>query len=141
MGHRTGVPAWESLNPMAECLFRSGRVSGSAIPLKDGFYQMNGGFNRLELPPEIWKGERGTRFRLIVDLEMKTSSVWAFVLGDGQTGRPVNSRIYSPRDTSFRQRVVIDFSKPVDGFTGNFTIKEGGRGEVRFSRVRLERVG
>lgn len=141
MGQRIGTPVWESLNPMAECRFRSGRVSGGAIPVKDGFYQMKGGFNRLELPPEIWRGERGARFLLIVDLEMKTSGVWAFVVGDARTGRPVNNRIYSPRRTSFRQRVVVEFAKPTYGFAGNFTIKEGGRGEVRFLRVRLERAG
>jgi hypothetical protein len=140
MRSRAGTRVWESADPMTECRFRSGRVSGGSIPVKDGFYQMKGGFNRLELPPEIWQGGRGARFRLIVDLEMKTSGVWAFVVGDTRTGRPVNSRIYSPRRTSFRQRVVVEFSKPDDGFTGNFTIKEGGRGEVRFLRVRLDRV-
>jgi hypothetical protein len=140
MCSRAGTRVWESTDPMTEGRFRSGRVSGGSIPVKDGFYQMKGGFNRLELPLEIWQGGRGARFRLIADLEMKTSGVWAFVVGDTRTGRPVNSRIYSPRRTSFRQRVVVEFSKPDDGFTGNFTIKEGGRGEVRFLRVRLDRV-
>ena len=86
MRSRAGTRVWESADPMTECRFRSGRVSGGAIPVKDGFYQMKGGFNRLELPPEIWQGERGARFRLIVDLEMKTPGVWAFVVGDAQTG-------------------------------------------------------
>lgn len=139
MRGRTGETVWDCADPMTACRFLSGRTGSSPVPLKDGYYGMSVRDNRLVLPENIWDGAKGTRFRLTVDLEMKSSRVWAFVLCNAEKYRPVNPRIYSPREKKFRQRVVIEFAKPTDGFRGVFVVKEGGRGEVRFLRVRLER--
>ena len=67
---------------------------------------------------------------------------WTFVLCNSENARmrPVNARIYTPRDPAFRQRITIDFIKPTDGFTGELMVKEGGVGQIRFLRLRLERI-
>jgi hypothetical protein len=140
---RNGIQVWDCAEPMTSCRFRPGRTGRDVLAPKDGFYQLPARGARLELPAEIWAGAKGTRFRLIVDCEMKIgASPWTFVLCNSENARmrPMNARIYTPRDPAFRQRIIIDFIKPTDGFTGELMVKEGEVGQIRFLRLRLERI-
>ena len=138
---RKGEPVWDCAEPMTSCRFLQGRTGGGSLPLKDGFYQLSSRNARLVLPREIWAGAKGTRFRFIVDCEMRIGrSPWTFVLCNSENGRmrPVNARIYTPRDPAFRQRIIVDFAKPAENFAGELMVKEGGAGQIRFLRLRLE---
>ena len=135
---RGGMPAWDCENPMKMCAFRS---SGGKSAGDDGFCEISSRANRLELPDEAWDGAKGTKLRLIADFELRSERTpWALVVCDTKTSRAVNSRVYTPRDPCFRQRAVIEFTKPTDDFKGSLVIKEGGKGLVRFNHVRVERI-
>ena len=137
-----GALLWESVDPMKECRFMAGLSGGKPVPVKDGWYQMSGGNHRMEMPPEVWKGKAGTRFRFIVDLEMEQpgTRTWTIVLRNPDPLKNANARIATPRGKSGKQRYVIEFAKQGDDFRYYLLIREGEAGRLRINYARLERL-
>lgn len=137
-----GMLLWESDDPMNECRFMTGLSGGKPVPVKDGWYQMSSGNHRMEIPPEVWKGKKGTRFRFVVDLEMEQfgERTWTIVLRNPKPVKNANARIATPRGSSGKQRYVIEFAKQKDDFRYYLLIREGGAGRLRIRRARLERI-
>ena len=137
-----GKLLWESANPMKDCPFMTGLSAGKPVAVKDGWYVMSGGNQRLEFPDGIWKGKKGTRFRFTVDLEMDQPGVrtWTIVLRNPDPLKNANARIATPQGNSGRQRYVIEFTKPKDNFFYYLLIREGGAGRLRINYARIERL-
>ena len=137
-----GALLWESVDPMKECRFMAGLSGGKPVPVKDGWYQMSGGNHRMEIPPEVWKGKAGTRFRFVVDLEMDQpgTRTWTIVLRNPDPLKNANARIATPRGKSGKQRYVIEFAKQGDDFRYYLLIREGEAGRLRINYARLERL-
>ena len=105
-----------------------------------GWYSIDRGFFfRLELPNGIWK-ERG-RYRFTVDMETSQPGprTWTLVLRyPGPPLENANARIATPRGESGKMRYVIEFTEKHLGRNYYLLVSEGGKGKIRFSKVKLE---
>jgi hypothetical protein len=112
------------------------------VPVKDGWYQMTERNHRLEIPAEVWKGKKGTRYRFVVDLEMEQqgAKTWTILLRCPNPRKNANARVATPRGISGKQRYVIEFVKKNDLFYYYLLIREGGVGRLRINHARLERI-
>lgn len=137
-----GILLWKSDDPMKECPFMFGLSGGKPVPVKDGWYQMTERNHRLEIPAEVWKGKKGTRYRFVVDLEMEQqgAKTWTILLRCPNPRNNANARIATPRGISGKQRYVIEFVKKNDLFYYYLLIREGGAGRLRINHARLERI-
>ena len=142
---RTGELVWESADPMKDCPFVSGLQGGKARQAKDGFYEHGAGTARLVFPEGVWKGAKGTRFRFTLDMRTVQGQepCWSIVLRNRKPLHNAVGRIFTPAGDSGVQRYVIEFTKPGAAYDAYcLLIREGlgGKGKVRFERVKIERI-
>lgn len=130
---------FESNDPMAECPFMTGLADGKRIQSKDGWYQIGSGNYRLEFPDGIWKGKG--RYRFSVDMETKQGDLrfWSLVLRNPKPISNACSRIATPFGDSGKMRYVVEFGKSNSDFFYYLLVREGEKGGIRFSRVKIER--
>ena len=131
---------FESRNPMKELVFAYGLKGEKPLPVKDGFWQHEGGNARLIIPKKYWKGAKGTRFRFTVDMDtIQTSDKgWTMVLRNPVPLKNGNNRIQMPCGRVDGQRYVIELAKQTPKFFYDLLIREGGPGAIRFKYVKLE---
>ena len=140
---RDGELVWESDNPMKDCIVVPGRNGGEAKTSKDGFFEHGSGGTRLVFPEGVWKGAKGTRFRLTLDMRtiQEHEPCWTIVLRNPKPLRNATNRISTPPGDSGVQRYVIEFVKPNKAYSYFLLIRDGSGGKVRFERARIERIG
>ena len=130
---------FESSDPMKDCPFMTQLEGGKRVKAADGWYSIGPGNFRLELPNGIWK-ERG-RYRFTVDMEtiQPDPRTWTLVLRyPGPPLKNANARIATPRGESGKTRYVIEFTEEHLGRNYYLLVREGGKGKVRFGKVKLE---
>ena len=131
---------FECRDPMKEMVFAYGLKGNKPLPVKDGFWQHEGGNARLIIPKKYWKGAKGTRFRFTVDMDtIQTSDKgWTMVLRNPVPLKNGNNRIQMPCGKVDGQRYVIELGKASPKFFYDLLIREGGPGAIRFKYVKLE---
>ncbi len=137
-------------NPMGTCCFKN---DASDIPLRqsgDGFYHHGTANARLEFPTHTWDAPAGTRFRLTIEMHARktTFGQWTMMLRDSAAPVFASPKIYVESGDSGSLRYVIEAVK--NRKQQNFVLllqyryyapdREEGDGEVRFDRVRVERL-
>lgn len=132
---------WESKDPMKDCPFLSGLSNGKPMPIENGFYKMGTGNARLVFPNGVWAGEKGAKFRFIVDIHtIQGDDTWTMVLRNPNPLKNANNRIMTPSGDSGSLRYIIDFSKISASHSYYLLVREGGNGEIRFNYARIERI-
>lgn len=134
---------FESDDPIAECPFLTGLEGGRRLePSEDGWFDIGGGNYRLEFPDGVWGAEGRYRFAIDMETEQDGPRTWTLVLRDpGKDGiRNANNRIATPRGDSGRTRYVIGFTQERAERRYYLLVREGGKGRIRFDRVKIERV-
>ena len=140
---RKGELVWESDDPMKDCPFIPGLQGGKAQPVNnDGFFGHGTGNARLVFPKDVWKGEKGTRFRFTLDMRtiQEKAPCWTIVLRNRKPLQNAVARIATPVGDSGVQRYVMEFAKPNAAYTYYLLVREGAGGKVRFEHVRIERI-
>ena len=139
---RKGELVWESADPMKDCPFVPGLVGGKAKKAVDGFFEHGTGNARLVFPKDVWKGEKGTRFRFTLDMRtvQEKGPCWTIVLRNRKPLDNAVPRIATPVGDSGVQRYVMEFRKPNAAYTYYLLIREGAGGKVRFEHVKIERI-
>ena len=131
---------FESADPMAECPFITGMEGGRRLVAKDGWYEIGIGCQRLEFPGMDWRANG--RYRFTIDMETKQRDVrtWTLVLRNANPRLKAyaHARIATPCGDSGKMRYVTDFGKTRPELHFNLLVQEGGRGRVRFNRVKIE---
>ena len=130
---------FESGDPMKDCPFCVGKESGARIVAKDGWYQMDSRIFRLEFPGKCWEGTGEFRFTVDMETEQGDGPAWTILLRNPKPSRNANARIYTPSGVSGNSRYVITFRKTVAKYRYNLLVREGGKGRIRFNRVKIER--
>ena len=140
---RNGTLVWESSDPMKDCPFCKGLAGKDAHTAQDGFYALDPAAQaRLVFPKDVWKGPKGTRFRFTVDMQTVQGKgpCWTIVLRNRTPLANALARIATPPGDSGLQRYVLEFAKPDAAYTYALLVREGGKGRIRFGRVRIERI-
>ena len=132
---------WSSDDPMRDCEFRFGLSGGDLVPKDGDSYRMDARAARLVLPKEIWDGPKGTRFRFVADIRTVQSSwpTWTIVLRNPMPMSNAFGRISTPDGNSGSLRYVVDFAKANSSHAYYLLVREGGVGNIRFDRIRVER--
>jgi len=130
---------FESIDPMKECSFMTELEGGKRIVAKDGWYEIGARNHRLEFPDGIWA--RKGRYRFTVDMETKQAGprTWTLVLRNPKPMKNANARIATPRGDSGKTRYVIEFNQTDPRKSYYLLVREGGKGRIRFSKVKIER--
>ena len=131
---------FESDDPMSECPFMTELSGGRRIKSTDGWYSIGSGNHRLEFPEGIWKGNG--RFRFTVDMETRQGDVraWTLVLRNPKPIFNSHARIATPCGDSGKMRYVVDFTKSNPDFFYYLLVREGGKGNIRFNHVKIQRL-
>ena len=128
---------------MKDCPFRRGLAGKVAYVAQDGFFALERAAQaRLVFPEDVWKGEKGTRFRFTVDMRTMQGEgpCWTMVLRNRTPLENAVPRIATPPGDSGVQRYVMEFTKPNAARTYALLVREGDAGRIRFNRVRIERL-
>ena len=138
---RSGKILLDSRDPGAEFPFRTGLEGGELVRREGDWFLLGDGNYRLELPPAVWSGPKGTRFRFILDMESEQPGAknYSIVLRNPKPVQNAAARVYTPFGSSGRMRYVIDFAKPCAESRYDLLIREGTSGKVKFCRLRLEK--
>ena len=105
---------------------------------KDGWYQIGTECQRLEFPGMDWQAKG--LYRFMIDMETKQGNVrtWTLVLRNADRKTYANSRIATPTGESGKMRYVIEFGKTRPDLHFALLVQEGGKGSIRFNRVKIE---
>ena len=111
---------------------------GKRIEARDGWYEIGARNQRLEFPDGIW-AQTG-RYRFTVDMETKQGGprTWTLVLRNPKPMKNANARIATPLGDSGKMRYVIEFGKTRPDLHFALLVQEGGKGSIRFNRVKIE---
>ena len=141
---KTGIPecgkiVFESDNPVKSCIFRTGISGGRVLESHDGFFQYRGNNTRLVFPEGIWNGPKGTRFRIVINmnLEQPQNSNWNLVLWS-TAGRGI-TRIVTPSGKVSNFLASIDFKKKNNDDSYFLLLQGRYPGKVAFRSVRIEK--
>ena len=137
------VVTYEGRTPHRELgFFRYLKGNERRWPDREGWFRMDRGDFRLELPKGVWAGPKGTRFRFTIDMETEQESVrtWTLVLRNPKPMENANERIATPEGKSGKMRYVIEFEKRRDDFDYYFLVREGDKGRIRFNHIKIERI-
>jgi hypothetical protein len=135
---------FETDDPVRDCTFRRGLEGGSPIEAKDGWFPVASGNNRLEFPAHVWDGiPLGTRLRFMAEVETDQSSrkTWTMVLRHPKPLKNATGRVATPNGRSERMRYAFVFATRHKQPAYYLLVREGGEGRIRFSRIRIERLG
>ena len=128
---------------MKDCPFLSGLTAGKPLAVDaDGFYEHNVSNARLVFPDKIWNGQKGTKFRLTLDVHMKQSNErgWTLVMRNPTPMHNATARIQTPPGDSGIFRYVIDFKKQGSDYKYYLLIREGLKGKIHFHYAKIERI-
>lgn len=141
---RKSVPqvVWESRNPMEECPLLSDPAKKTLQPREGEFCKMTSRYAWIVFPDGVWDGEKGSRFRLIIDIHtvQKEWPTWTFVLVNVHPWKYGTARVSTPTGDSGTLRYVMDLTKREASFVYHLLVREGGNGLIRFDRIRIERL-
>ena len=139
---RKAVTVFESRDPMKELVFASGLVGEEPLEIANGFYRHPTGNARLIIPKKYWAGERGTRFRFTVEMDVRQPEppYWTMVLRNPKPLHNANNRLLMEGGDAANRRYVIEFAKRSDKYFYDLLIREGAPGEIRFNYVKIEKL-
>ena len=132
---------FESRDPMKELIFSSDADGRRMEVAADGFYDFRNARARLIFPREYWRGERGKRFRLTIDLDSRQSGnkTWTMVLRNAVPVKYGSNRLQTVGGKVDGMRYVIELGKRNADFAYDLLLQEGCPGKIRFNCVKLER--
>lgn len=133
--------AFESLDPMTEVPFRLAR-GGKPVAQKKGFYILRSAAD-FQIPENVWEGPAKTsRFRLTVDFQMKqkTDHPWVIMVLDPRNNACVSTRIGTVPGDAGMMRYSLEFPKHAADARYVIQFRNGAPAQVRFGRIRIERV-
>ena len=141
---------WKTDNPAADCVFREKGKQKS--PDKDGFFEVKSGQALLHFPDGVWEGPAGANFMLTFDMHtiQDKRPCWSVALrnlkptpkrGQVKALKDAAKRMYTQPGDSGVMRYVVEFEKPADVCTYAILLDGGNAGKVRFTHVKIERLG
>ena len=118
-------------------------------PDADGWYgPLGGGEWVLALPPGLFTGEEGTRYRVVFDLETdqpETGARWSLRLSNAEGPGFASERLKTPAGKSGRMRYVLKLTKRKPGVRGasdsyDIYFENGSAGRLKPGAVKVERI-
>ncbi len=133
---------FKSDDPMKDLAFCAAGGSGKRhVAGTDGFYGPVREGSWLKLPEGLFKGPKGTRFRMVLDMrtvQPEEGSLWSIKFQDPSSSVGASIRVPTPPGDSGAERYVMDLAKKTDAETFHVKFDWGAGGRVRFDRLRIE---
>lgn len=133
----------EISHPMEELPFTLDRT-GAAVQVNNGFYTLpDGAAANLGLPENLFdEAPANAVFRLTADVHAKqtTDLPWAVIVVEKKRKTRATSRIGTVPGDCGTLRYVLEFKMKKTGTHYLLQFRGGGPGQIRFEKIRLERI-